>query len=67
MIPTDDEQPAADTFEDVESHHGRDEGRVLQLAEQTQTTHRIPVAGIGNISMGDDGVGCEGVRRLAGS
>jgi hydrogenase maturation protease len=37
------------------------------VPEPTQPGHRILVAGIGNIFLGDDGFGCEVVRRLAGS
>lgn len=36
------------------------------MPEPTQPSHRILVAGIGNIFLGDDGFGCEVVRRLAG-
>jgi len=38
-----------------------------QVTEPTWLSHRILVAGIGNIFLGDDGFGCEVVRRLAGA
>jgi hydrogenase maturation protease len=37
------------------------------VPEQMQGSARILVAGIGDICLGDDGFGCEVVRRLAGS
>jgi hydrogenase maturation protease len=37
------------------------------VPEPTHLSQRILVAGIGNIFLGDDGFGCEVVRRLAGS
>lgn len=37
------------------------------VPEPTSRSHRILVAGIGNIFLGDDGFGCEVVRRLAGT